>query len=166
MKITTAGKPMQGPWYCVFLAPKWKIRAFPMPAGNETVDHVTVWDEIVTSDIAPYYGIKDAGLIREIKNLPYSMPRGRVAETMPLRGQKQWAAYYGGDFKYGRNETLEILGQFDLLHQFSAGLVRLLPDDHEVMIREDFERLCALVKGTEGMRKKVVMPVEPEGETL
>jgi hypothetical protein len=152
--VKTAGKPLQGPWYYIYLRPKWEIRTMPMDSSS-TMDHPQFWRTIVDDSIVPHYGVKDPVIIRELKNLPYAMPRGRVASVRKLGGGPQWVAYYGQDYKYNRQEMLRILGEFNLLPQFQAGLARFVPDEHEVIVRHDFERFNRMVNLTPKETKRI-----------
>jgi hypothetical protein len=145
LKIVTAGKPLQGPWYMLYLKPKWVLRCMPMPE-LEFIGHPEFWNELVDREIVPFYKITDRSKIAELKNIPYCMPRGRVGNSSKkYSGRMEWVASYGVDFNYTKEEKAAILSQFNLYSQMLNGQVRFLPDDHEVMLRYDHERFLNLI---------------------
>lgn len=149
--VKTAGKPKQGPYYWVYLNPNWVLKSVPIEGDGETVDHVSFWDSAIAPLISNYYKIDG----QKIKDLPYSMPRGRVQVIPDKMGRQNWVIYHGLDFPMSDIMKKQILEQFDLSAQWRAGLVRFVPDDHEIMMREDFESLKSLVKIPSKENKKI-----------
>jgi hypothetical protein len=143
--IKTAGAPLQGPWYFVFLKPNWALQTMPMPGDEATMDHPDFWKSIVSQKIVPHYKIKKQSIIADLMNLPYAMPRGRITSTQTFGGRKQWAAYHGNDYQYSMADKKKIVSEFNLTEQLYAGLVRFIPDDHEHAISHDFERFISIV---------------------
>jgi len=156
-----AGKPMQGPWYMVYLKPNWVLRAMPMP-DDQFMDHVDHWPQIVDRDIVPFYKIKDPSVIAKLKEIPYCMPRGRVSNTTSRFSQRpQWSAFHGMDFNYSKQEKAAILAQFNLYAQMLNGQVRFAPDDHEVMQQYDHEQFLRLVTPLDPKNVKRITLQEP-----
>jgi hypothetical protein len=143
--IKTAGNPLQGPWYFVFLKPNWVLQTMPMSGDEQTMDHPDFWKVIVTQNIAPHYKIKKQSIIADLQNLPYAMPRGRITSIQTFGGRKQWAAYHGNDYQYSTADKKKIASEFNLTEQLYAGLLRFIPDDHEHAISHDFQRFISLV---------------------
>jgi hypothetical protein len=139
---TAIGAPLQGPWYMLYLKPKWVLKA--LPSKGNYVDHVDYWKVLVDTELVPHYKIKNTGVIRDLYELPYSQPRGRVQDTSKL-GKRHWAVYYGVDFQYSQTQRNTILSAFNLTAQFHAGLVTFETDSHEIMIQEDLDMFQDLV---------------------
>lgn len=147
-----AGAPLQGPYYWVYLKPGWVLKA--MPSQNEFIGHPDFWEDIAVNLVAPFYKIKDPRTIEQLKHLSYCMPRGRVTETQLRNGPKSWAVDCGNDFRMSSAEQKQILAQFNLLPQFSAGLVRFRPDDHEIILPEEHDAFMRLVTQIDIKNKK------------
>lgn len=138
-----AGAPLQGPYYFVYLKPNWVLKA--MPSKDQFMAHTDFWPALVDTVIAPFYKIKDPRRLELLRGLVYSMPRGRVSDYQMPRGPKTWIVVCGNDFTMNPAEQKQVLSQFNLLQQFSAGLVKFKPDDHEVMFPDEFEDFKNLV---------------------
>lgn len=136
------GAPLSGPWYMLYLKPKWVLKA--LPSKDNFVDHVDFWKTLVDTELVPYYKIKSSGIIRDLYEIPYSQPRGRVQDMSAL-GKRHWTVYYGVDFQYSQAQRNTILSVFNLTGQFSAGLVTFETDSHEIMIQEDLDMFQDLV---------------------
>ena len=136
------GAPLSGPWYMLYLKPKWVLKA--LPSKDNFVDHVDFWKTLVDTELVPYYKIKSSGIIRDLYEIPYSQPRGRVQDMNAL-GKRHWTVYYGVDFQYSQAQRNTILSVFNLMGQFSAGLVTFETDSHEIMIQEDLDMFQDLV---------------------
>ena len=155
-----AGRPMQGPWYFLYLKPNWVLKAAPMV--DEFIGHEQYWYTLVERVIAPFYKISDQNLIASIKNIPYSMPRGRVSEYQLRNGPRTWIAVCGNDFVYSKKEQQQILSEFNLYQQFAAGLVRFVPDDHEVMLPVDHRRFLEIVTQLDPQNQKRIKLIDPD----
>jgi hypothetical protein len=147
IKIAGGGSGYQGPFYWVTLGPKTVLKAMTFPAkGYDTMDHPDMWGDIAESTIAPFYGITDPKTIRELKNIPYSMPRGRVVYMPKKNGGKQFVVYYGFGEEINDSQKKQIINEFDLSAQLRAGSVTFIPDDHEQMLNEDRAKLKTLLQ--------------------
>lgn len=154
----TAGAPKQGPYYWLFSPTKkrWYLETMPREGDLDTVDHPTMW-KYISQDLANEYRL-DPYKARTLQNLPYSMPRGRVQVVPNRRSRKNWVVYYGNDFPMTDAMKKQILNDFDLSEQWQAGLVRFLPDEHEVTIQQDLDRFKNLISLPPKEIKKIVPP--------
>jgi hypothetical protein len=155
LKIETAAdNPKQGPFYWLRLGTRTVLKAMPCPANSlESMDHPDFWEAIVDMYIVPFYGIKDARLVRELKNVPYAMPRGRVVMMKrPLDSTKQFVVYSWE--KMTNPQKKQVVEEFGLASQFMAGLVRFVPDEHEGIIQADNARFEALVSSKSSRRRE------------
>ena len=145
LNVKTADNPKQGPFYWVRLGSKTILKAMPFPANSlESLDHPDFWETIVDMHVVPFFGIKDPRVIKELKNVPYAMPRGRVAMMKrPLDRTRQFVVYFWE--KMTDLQKRQVIEEFDLAVQLMAGLVRFVPDEHEGQIEMDRIRFDALV---------------------
>ncbi len=158
---TAAGKPLQGPWYMLYLKPNWVLRCMPMPE-MEFMGHPAFWSGLVDKDIVPFYKINDPKIVAQLKNIPYCMPRGRVGYGQKkFSGRIEWVASIGVDFKYTPAQKAAILTQFNLYAQMLNGQVRFLPDDHEVMLRDDHTQFLSLVTKLDPKSTKLINIQDP-----
>lgn len=141
----TAGRGLQGPLYWIELGDKTILKSMSFPADNfDTMDHPEFWEAIVESDIAPFYGITDPKTIQELKNVPYAMSRGRVANMSSSTKRKdRFVVYYGE--KMTNAQQKQVIEDFNLSEPFRAGLVTFEPDEHEVQNPEDQRRFSELL---------------------
>jgi len=157
----TAGKGSQGPFYWLTLGPKTVLKSMPYPAnGQNTMDHPDFWEAIVDSDVVPFFGISNPNVVRELKNVPYAMPRGRVVLIKrPLDNTKKFVVYHYGTLTDSQKK--QIIEAFDLAGQFHAGLVTFVPDEHHAKIENDSERFLEL---TTKSHKRKVSKERPNGK--
>lgn len=148
----TAGKPLLGPFYYLYLKPAWVLKALPSAEGQ--TGHPDYWEALVDSIIAPHYKITDPRRIEAIKNIPYSQPRGRVDEYQPKGRRLEWIVQVGNDIQYDQKLQKQVLVAFNLGTQYMAGLVRFVPDYHEVMIAAEFKQFEELVAPMPEAEKK------------
>jgi len=150
----SAGRPLQGPWYWVWLRPQWVLRAMPMPGEEDTIDHPALWESLA-EEVAAHHGLVDPSAVARLRNLPYAMPRGRVAVMRRMDGRKQWVLYHGNDFQMTDAQRKQLVEAFNLGEQFVAGLVRFVPDEHEVVLPSDLDEFKALVSMPASASKKI-----------
>jgi len=155
----TAGKPKQGPYYWVYLNPNWVLKSVPVEGNAETVDHVNFWRNVISPLMSTHYKANE----RDINDLPYSMPRGRVQVLPDRQGRQTWVIYHGLDFLMTDSMKKQVLEQFDLSAQWRAGLVRFVPDDHEIVMQDDFESIKSLIRLPSKEDKKIKL-IEPNFE--
>jgi hypothetical protein len=159
----TAGKPMQGPWYYLYLHPKWVLRTMTFHSDSDTtMDHVVYWRTLAT-EVAAFYKCDGTRL----KDLAYAMPRGRVQHMQKIGGRREWVAYHGNDFQYDSTKRIEIVSAFGLNAQHYAGLVRFVPDDHEIALAAETEAFKQIVglKGKSGIAKVKPLAMENDYES-
>lgn len=166
--IKTAGAPMQGPFYFIYLKPQWVLKAMPFPGRqDETMDHTDFWYGLVDSVIAPHYKISDPKVIAELKRrMPYSQPRGRVVQRRNYGGRTEWVIYHGVDFRYDVEQKRAILSAFNLGEVAFNGSVRWVPDDHHLMLKADFQSFVNLVSKIDSKNMARVSLQEPEMEEV
>ena len=152
LKARSADAPKQGPFYWVKLGSKTVLKAMTFPLeSNENIDHPDFWNLLVDLHVAKFYGIKDAETIRELKNVPYAMPRGRVALTdhrifVPkARSCKRLVCAYFGGVEMGDPQMKQVLDGFGLASLFMEGLVMFAGDFHERSLKHDEIRYRSLV---------------------
>lgn len=128
------------------------------------MDHPRFWETLVGSVVVPHYGIKNPKIVKDLKNLPYSMPRGRVTVLPRVGGGKQWVAYQGGDFKMKDAQKKKLIEAFNLGEEFRSGLAKFVLDEHEVVLAPDLERFKAIVSmpESEALRIKPHDPFQDE----
>lgn len=145
--LKQAGKPMTGPWYYLYLQPKWVLKTYPEPSDDDFqgVDHINWWTELA-KDVSTHYGIVNPKTVTEMSNLCYSMPRGRVV-CRRYNGRPTWVFYHGSDFKYTDAMKKEMVSAFNLTQQASAGLVKFDLDSHEVMDPSEHEEMMSILQG-------------------
>lgn len=158
----TAGKPLEGPFYYIYLQPTWVLKTMGSANPEDFISHPDYWEGLVDTVVAPHYKITDPKRIEAIKNLPYSMPRGRVNELLKPGRRVEWAVLIGNDIKYSMALQKQILSSFNLGPQFAAGLVRFLPDDHEIMLANDFQQFEQLVTRLPDNERKLIKLPEQE----
>lgn len=142
----TAGKGYQGPFYWLALGNKTTLKAMPYPADSQdTMDHPDFWEAVVDSDVVPFFGISSPAVVRELKNVPYAMSRGRVVlMKRPLDNTRKFVVYHSG--KLTDAQKKQVLEAFDLAGQFHAGLVTFVPDEHEASLEDDAQRFLELTR--------------------
>jgi hypothetical protein len=142
-------EPCVGPWYWVYLRPRWRLFAAPVRAEQETIGHPEFWRQIVVGFLAPHYGVTNPRKIEMLAQLCYSMPRGRCAMPMRRPGHPpSWAVYHGGEFPAGSDpENLKrtLLRRFGLTTEAKRGGVRFVLDEHEIMQDDDQRRLQRII---------------------
>ena len=135
-----------GPFYFVYLRPRWKLYAKPTDSEAETLGHPEFWRQLCTDQFAPHYSIRDERVIIRLRELCYAMPRGRCSQDLRRRKASPalWTIYHGGDFPDGHSNehwAAAILAAFNMKKcqaQFTF-------DEHETMQADDQERLQQIV---------------------
>ena len=90
--------PLQGPWYYVYLAPRWVLFSSPSVDQDHSIGHSTFWAKTVAPAIAKHYRLADKSSLKRLANIPYSMPRGRVCHRPQPRNPQEWVVYFGQDW--------------------------------------------------------------------
>src|ERR1035437_3734582 len=127
---------------------------------DDTMVHPDFWADIVRSQIAPFYGISDKGIIDELVEVPYAMPRGRVALMQrPLERTKKFVIYHGDTMS--DEQKKQILSAFNLNEVFHAGLARFSSDEHENSIPYDTDRFLELMQTAKRPEKPIGKPRQP-----
>ena len=164
LKARSADEPKQGPFYWVFQSASTMptslsnvkgfqvLKAMTFPLGSvENIDHPDFWNLIVDLHIAKLYKIKNAETIRELKNVPYAMPRGRVVLTdhkifIPKAcSSKKLVCVYFGARELTGSQKKQIIDAFGLTSLFIEGLVMFAGDFHERSLKNDEIRYKSLV---------------------
>jgi len=147
-----ASKPMEGPWYYVWLKPYWKIIAFAHPfGGEEGYTHEQLWENAAAQTIAKHYGLSHEKMT-EVDNCPYSMPRGRVVWQGPSKEHERgrFVVYLGNDMPKSINKIKfrrDIMSKFNLLVTALDDNDRVVfsEDDHEIMQSSDQDTVENLI---------------------
>jgi hypothetical protein len=140
----TASKPRVGPWYYLYLRPRWRLCADPVCLEEETLGHPKFWKRLVAEFLAPHYGIKSAKKIALLEEICYGMPRGRCSQWIERRGLGSWTLYHGSDFPSKLKpeaERMKLLNIFGL----RGNEVKVIVDDHEMMQSDDQRRLQEII---------------------
>jgi hypothetical protein len=127
--------PMQGPWYWVYLNPKWKLFAFPAVDQESSLGHSEAWLKVADA-IAAHYRIRDSRLLAELRELPYCMPRGRVCRLPDGR----WVAWHGHDRPVAWSGK-QIVKAFGL----RGRPVSFEFDEHEKTLREERRAIDGII---------------------
>lgn len=159
MEKVAIGKPLEGPFYFLYLKPNWVLKSF---AAETFMGHPDFWEALVDSTIAPHYKITDPRRIAAIKNIPYSMPRGRISDYQRPGRPMEWIGQIGNDFPWDQSLRKKIVAEFNLSQQYLAGLVRFVPDYHEVMIPDDHRQFEELVMPLPAKEKSRITIPDPE----
>jgi hypothetical protein len=134
--------PQEGPWYLVYLKPKWQVVAFTFKTQEESFGHVDVWKELAQR-LAEHYGITNPKKIAQIAELPYALPRGRVCKV-----KQGYAIFNGQDWpqylKYTEIKN-EIIKLFGLTEEHKAGRVLLAFDEHHQMLPDEQAKLQSYI---------------------
>jgi len=123
-----------GPFYCVYLRPRWRLFAIAADSESETLGHPSFWRLLCNEVIAPHYRIRNK---KSLSELCYGMPRGRCAQALSRRGKamQAWTIYHGGDFP----STKSVVGSDAILAVFKLkkANVKFMFDVHETMQADD-----------------------------
>ncbi|MFH0940181.1 MAG: hypothetical protein V1899_13015 [Planctomycetota bacterium] len=119
----------EGPWYWVYLRPRWKLFTAPAKTPDENIGHPDFWAGQITPVVAEHYSLSEANR-RRIANAPYGMPRGRVCQIRPWES----VVYFGADMPH----TLRILNKrLAVENAFKATPAVWRLDEHECMQEAD-----------------------------
>ncbi|GAA4445431.1 hypothetical protein GCM10023156_04990 [Novipirellula rosea] len=124
------GLPFTGAYYWIPLPQgAWSILVFPNAfyVGGEA-GHVDVWEDVVRI-LAGLHQLNLQGLLSQIENCPYGLPRGRVVRM----GSGDWGVAHGGDHPKEMNLESTISDAFCLRDIHS----NFFFDEHEQMLSED-----------------------------
>jgi hypothetical protein len=137
--------PCEGPFYWLKLEVKMTLKAMPSAVGSgDWMGHPKFWESIVDSDIAPFFGLTDPRTIRELKNVPYSMPRGRVTAIAGRLGVPKTFVVYAGE-KMTEAQKRQVINAFSLGDKSKGGLVQFRYDEHESTLAADTARYLSLL---------------------
>lgn len=118
-------EPKEGLWYYVWLKPEWCLHfAFGQ------VGHVFEWRNTVVPALVKHYGLDNSQALA-IRDLTYSMPRGRVV----LDGNEVYIGH-GNDFPAKTDyddEMRRIVNEFELGRHLILGRVHVGLESHEKM---------------------------------
>jgi hypothetical protein len=161
MRKVAAPVGRHGPYYWVYLKPSWILKAMPLDDESQTMDHGPFWSSIVDQLVAPHYGITSPADIRELKNAPYAMPRGRLVSVKDTSGERRFVFWNGEDFKTGDKERKALIQAFGLDRQWVEGRVRFSWDEHEVVIPHDLEVFKRIISMPAKDSKKILPKPAP-----
>ena len=140
-----SSQPHEGPFYWLKLGAKTTLKAMPYAVGSgDWMGHPQFWESLVDSDIAPFFGLTDPGTIRELKNVPYAMPRGRVTAIVGRLSAPRTFVVYAGE-KMTEAQRRQVIRAFSLGEKSKAGLIQFRYDEHEVRLVEDAARYLSLL---------------------
>jgi len=134
-KVILAARPSAGIWYYVYDG-SWRLL---MWRSNEApyTGHPEVWEHIIAPTLSKKLNL-DGSRAKEIGQLPYCMPRGRVDASEQLDdGTYKWAFYHGNDFPSSFNiesEKRKLVSYFNLTGPLINGKVSFLEVGHEKMM--------------------------------
>ena len=146
-----------GPFYFIYLRPKWKLFAKPADNDAEFFGHPKFWRGLCKDVIAPHYGIQDERMVKTLSELCYAMPRGRCSQPLSRRGKlmDSWTIYHGGDVTGGfQKNSAAIIRSFGL----KRGQVRFVLDEHETMQADDQQRIQKIIGPVPYLRPKGEQP--------
>jgi hypothetical protein len=126
--------PLQGPWYYVFLAPRWELFSSPSVDQDHSIGHAAFWARTVAPAIAEHYGLADKSSLKRLINIPYSMPRGRVCHRPRPRNPQEWVVYFGEDWPASLKT---IAARESILKAFNLASADWLFDEHETRLDND-----------------------------
>jgi hypothetical protein len=160
---TASTKERHGIYYWVYLKPNWVLKSLVDDSFSD-LGHPSLWRDLARNVIAPHYKITDPTLLRELSNIPYSMPRGRLANIKNPQGQRQFIFWNGNDFTMTEQQKKQLIQAFDLGTEYVNGMVRFAYDDHEVMLPDDVSQLKNIIRvsnfGTKVKAPKLAPDVE------
>lgn len=159
----TAPRERHGIYYWVYLKPNWILKSLVDDSFSD-LGHPSLWRDLAKNLIAPHYGITNQTLLRELSNIPYSMPRGRLVNINNPQGQRQFIFWNGNDFKMTDQQKKQLIQVFGLGAEYVNGMVRFSYDDHEIMLPDDVAQLKNILK-LSGLGSKVKTPrLAPDSE--
>lgn len=124
------GLPFTGAYYWIPVADVgWKLSVWPnaFHEGGEA-GHADIWEDQVYI-LAEAFNVEPAQLLREIRNCPYGLPRGRVVKM----GDGSWGVAHGNDHPKGQDLESTVMGSFSL----QDVTPKFFFDDHEQMLSCD-----------------------------
>lgn len=137
------GLPFTGAYYWIPLPRgSWSFLVFPNAFYESgEAGHVDVWEDVVRI-LAGLHQLISHGLLSQIENCPYGLPRGRVVRM----GSGDWGVAHGGDHPDGLDLESTVADAFCLneVHPnfFFDEHEQMLPGDRhhvELLIGSDFD---------------------------
>jgi len=160
---TAAPRERHGIYYWVYLKPNWILKVLLDDTFSD-LGHPALWRDLAQNVIAPHYKITNPTLLRELSNIPYSMPRGRLVNIKNTQGERQFIFWNGNDFKMTDQQKRQLIEEFGLGQEYVNGRVRFSYDDHEVMLPDDVAQLKNIIRvnsfGTKVKAPKLAPDVE------
>lgn len=132
-KRNPSDEPTSGAWYMVPLKNGWEIFTWYGDFG-----HVRQWPRSIVPLLKKAYGLSATETLM-IMDLPYSLPRGRVAV---FEGQAYMA--HGDDFPKGTDTEQALrylISEFGLNAMQVSGRLHIQFDKHETMFPEEKKAL-------------------------
>ena len=129
--------PAAGVYYWIWLAPEWRLIAFPRTMWPEVATHADAW-AICARKMAARYGLNDRERA-ELEGIPRALPRGRVALSPP-----GFRVHHGGDAPVA-GWRAAVLRAFGL--RWSGGATAsaaFVPDERRAVHEDDRARLHRL----------------------
>jgi len=149
--IKTSSRPSSGIWYYVWDGSKWELIVWKTHEAFS--GHPEAWEAEIAPNLAKKLGL-DARKARELAEISYCMPRGRVDATgtseQIAANDYDWRLYHGGDIPSVLNKETEerkMISAFDLSGPFIRGKAKFEVVPHETMFpahRAKFEELTGL----------------------
>lgn len=137
-KLNEDRRPSPGIWYYIYLAPEWKRLAFRYIEYPKVPDHPTAWQEYVVPALTTHYKLTPEQA-RQLEDLPYAMPRGRVDLTANQPNDpisNKWLMSFGNDFPAGLDVETEkgrLINDFNLANFACRDMVIFTVHEHEKM---------------------------------
>jgi len=137
MKNSNSMSGKHGPWYWVFLRPRWELIAAPADCQDVTWGHPRVWRELVIPRLTLHCRLTSSQVVA-LKEVPYAMPRGRVSLTNSRN--PHWVLWNGNDLPKAipfKQAYRKLITAFDLKTDLRMGIVQTRYDEHERMLPHD-----------------------------
>jgi hypothetical protein len=143
-------RPSSGIWYYVWLAPKWE-RVIVKHSEFGPYGHPKFWENYIADKIVKHYKLKLSDLA-VVKELCYSMPRGRVdyvpKSDVELVGEKPdtWYMDFGGDIPGDvESEQRHLISGFNLTGFAIRNKVEFRVVPHEKMLETHKDAMQKLI---------------------
>lgn len=149
--IKTSSRPSSGIWYYIWNGDKWELMVWKTHEAFS--GYPEAWEGAIAPALAQKLGL-DSRKSRQLAEIPYCMPRGRVDATglpeQPFSSDYDWRLYHGGDFPSGLDKEAEerkLVSAFDLTGPFVCGKAKFEIVPHEKMLADHqakFEQITGL----------------------
>jgi hypothetical protein len=139
--VRVAAKPEEGAYYWI-PSPEghWSLMPYYSSVYGEDVTHSDLWERSTSNLIAESWGLKEPDR-SELSRHPYGLPRGRVS-----KGSSSFFLNHGGDSPVDPAILLrKVSSEFNLQAYLAKDKVKLLADNHEKMVREDYAAVSRIL---------------------